>query len=278
MEAYVNYLISQVGMGEDAIQTFVIPQITNSTNQLQTAFDNINPTIIEHTVPGNYTLNVPANASVMYVTMCGGGGGGGSGNHSTAGGGGGASVIGYPIKVTPGQAWQVTVGAGGAGNADGGDTVLDSGLTFKIQCKGGKAGAAQINNVTAVGGNGGALIIQGITVKAGGNGGNGFGIVGDPGGPARFGFAGGGGGGANNPNWGYQGGECAFYSGGDGAGGFGVGGGGASAFHAGLPYNNVANITGIGAGGGGDGGGGSVPNGGIGYFKAIFRKKTNEFM
>lgn len=273
METYLNNLISQVSFGIQVAEYFVAPEINNAINNINNLLNNLNPTTIEHTIPGNYVITVPANISMMYVTMCGGGGGGGAGPGSTSGGGGGACVIGYPIKVSPGQMWNVTVGDGGAAETDGGDTILDSGLTFKIECKGGKKGVTQMSGVTAVGGNGGSLIIQGTTVRAGGNGGIGFGIVGDPGLETKFGFAGAGGGPANGVGWEFQGGESGFYAGGFGNGG--KGGGGASAFNVGSPGNNTLAITGIGTGGGGgDGAGFAYPNGGVGYFKVIFKQTT----
>lgn len=75
------------------------------------------------------TFNVPANVSLVLVTMIGGGGGG-NGWPGNAGGAG-EICIRMPIKVTPSGTLAITVGAKGSGaksgaytNTDGGDSIV----------------------------------------------------------------------------------------------------------------------------------------------------------
>jgi hypothetical protein len=87
----------------------------------------------EYTVPGDYTITVPARASYIAAVLIGGGGGGGSGgwasnNGKGSGGGGGGSggaLLTKAISVSPGTTIYLTVGAGGTGGtvgASSGDT------------------------------------------------------------------------------------------------------------------------------------------------------------
>ena len=104
--------------------------------------------ITEFTSSG--TFNVPANVSKVIVVGCGGGAGGGSGAGNgtvinewwCAGGGGGSANLGtVPCTVTPGGTVTVTIGAGGAPGADGGDTTFGALATFA----GAKAGTSSLN-------------------------------------------------------------------------------------------------------------------------------------
>lgn len=67
--------------------------------------------------PGTYSWTAPAGITAIWLTMCGGGGGGGVYNAWNGGGGGGAGEGFYRrlVAVTPGTAYTVVVGAGGAG-------------------------------------------------------------------------------------------------------------------------------------------------------------------
>ena len=87
----------------------------------------------EYTVPGVYTITVPARASYIAAVLIGGGGGGGSGgwasnNGKGSGGGGGGSggaLLTKAISVSLGTTISLTVGAGGTGGtvgASSGDT------------------------------------------------------------------------------------------------------------------------------------------------------------
>jgi len=81
------------------------------------------------------TFTAPSNCTSVEIFMVGGGGGGGwaqtpasSNTSSLGGGGGGGQVIQRKLNVTAGQAYTVTIGAGGAGassfanGTDGGDS------------------------------------------------------------------------------------------------------------------------------------------------------------
>src|SRR5206468_551947 len=63
----------------------------------------------------------PPTVSLVLVEAWGGGGGGGVGFGNTAGGGGGGQggYVRALVPVTPGSAYGVTVGAGGAGGTEG---------------------------------------------------------------------------------------------------------------------------------------------------------------
>ncbi len=71
--------------------------------------------------PGTYTWIAPAGVSLVRVTLVAGGGGGGPGGATNGGGGGGGggTILGYPVPVTAGQSYTVTVGSGGTGGAVG---------------------------------------------------------------------------------------------------------------------------------------------------------------
>lgn len=65
---------------------------------------------------GSGSWVAPTDVTLVFVTMVGGGGAGG-GHGYYGGGGGGAYYIRVGVKVTPGNTYTVTVGAGGTGNA-----------------------------------------------------------------------------------------------------------------------------------------------------------------
>ena len=72
-----------------------------------------------YTTPGAFVYNVPANRSLVWVTLQGGGMGGngcGAGPFNSGGGGGGAGelCVHVPCVVTPGGTVNGVVGAGGA--------------------------------------------------------------------------------------------------------------------------------------------------------------------
>jgi len=62
-------------------------------------------------------FQVPANVSLVMVTLCGGGGGGASGKSTAGGGGGGAGgmIVNFPLPVVSGQQIAVLIGSGGGG-------------------------------------------------------------------------------------------------------------------------------------------------------------------
>lgn len=117
------------------------------------------------TTSGTFTAPVGVN-NILLTMIAGGGGGGGmtaSINGGAGGGGSGAYVIGYPYKVTTGNSYTVTVGAGGAGGVSsvangstGGTTTFDSfsvlgggGGISGLAGNGGSGGAAVSNNASA---------------------------------------------------------------------------------------------------------------------------------
>ena len=94
------------------------------------------------TASGTWTC--PAGVYTAFVRVLGGGGGGGGRPRSyAAGGGGGGSAVENiaVVKVTPGTAYTITVGAGGAGGG--------------IYANGGDGGDSSALGITGYGGNGG---------------------------------------------------------------------------------------------------------------------------
>lgn len=85
---------------------------------------------VRYDIPGTYQFEVPEGVTTLSITVQGGQGGGGGGGGGTwanfrgGGGGGGAGDIGDEmtisnISVTPGEIFDVTVGAGGTFGAGG---------------------------------------------------------------------------------------------------------------------------------------------------------------
>ena len=129
------------------------------------------------------TTTVPAWATVMRVYVVGGGGGGGSSDGSGGGGGGGGAALGFQSgqTVVPGQTVTVTIGTGGAVDADGVDSTVVCNSTTTTGAKGSKGlpnsgttqGAGGAGGVG--GGNGGAGGGSGAATTNGGGGGGGAG-------------------------------------------------------------------------------------------------------
>ncbi|MGY0482569.1 glycine-rich domain-containing protein [Endobacter medicaginis] len=129
---------------------------------------------------GSYTFTVPANVSILKVTVVGGGGGGGGGTTSNGGGGGGAggTAWGY-VPVSPGAQYTVTVGASGAGGNSGGDGVAGGSSSFSnlLSASGGSGGSGGANTLAGGVGGTGYLANSGVNsgvVLAGGYGGDGL--------------------------------------------------------------------------------------------------------
>ena len=73
-------------------------------------------TIATFTDVGTTTWVAPPNVNNIEYLVVGGGGGAGNGYDNAGGGGGGAGmVLTGTLSVTPGQSYNITVGAGGAG-------------------------------------------------------------------------------------------------------------------------------------------------------------------
>lgn len=71
---------------------------------------------------GTFTWTAPAFVTKVNMIMVGGGGGGGGRGKTGGGGGGGALTYANTVPVIPGTTYNITVGAGGAVNSDGGAT------------------------------------------------------------------------------------------------------------------------------------------------------------
>lgn len=143
-------------------------------------FSELEGITYQYTVPGTYSVVVPAGKSTMRIAMCGGGGGGGFGgwdnNALNGGGGGGGSsniVVATFSGLTPGETLTVIIGAGGAGspgpygNNDGGQPGSPGGTSSVggyLTVAGGGAGLGGWSNAGGAGG---------LGANGGGNGGNG---------------------------------------------------------------------------------------------------------
>jgi len=89
---------------------------STSTPSSITPISNPTPTITQFTASGSTTWTAPASAtSVSYLVLGGGAVVGSAFDNSAGGGGGGGLVLTGTMNVTPGQTYNVTVGAGGAG-------------------------------------------------------------------------------------------------------------------------------------------------------------------
>lgn len=221
--------------------------------------------------------------SVSYLVVAGGGGGGNN-SSAAAGGGGGAGGFrtGTGLSVTPGTSYTITVGAGGASQVNGGNSIFST-ITSTGGGKGGtySTGPSASSGGSGGGGNGSNIgdNIAGsgntpvVSPSQGSNGGNGFNnsdfSAGGGGGASATGvdattntggnggngtassisgssvtYAGGGGGGRGGNN-----------SGGGGTGGTGGGGAG------GAQASGSNGTTSLGGGGGGGAGSGAYTGG-----------------
>lgn len=147
-----------------------------------------------YTTVGAASWTVPSGINRVDVLIVAGGGGGGYAGDRTAGGGGGGGVI-YKTNetVTPGTNISITVGDGGASQANGGNSVFGSWTAI-----GGGAGATSRYGSGYDGGSGGGgCHTSGTTGGSGtsGQGNNGGGAGYDSGSPTGQ-FTGSGGGGA----------------------------------------------------------------------------------
>jgi hypothetical protein len=188
---------------------------------------------------GRFTPQYPISCDVLVVAGGGGGGGGGSG------GGGGAGGIFYATSQSLSLAQTVTIGAGGASDTRGINSVFGS-LTAAV---GGGGGGSGVDGLA--GGSGGGAYpgqIGGATTQTS-TGGTGYGNAGGNGGAFTSPYSSGGGGGAG----------AAGAAGNSGASQSGAGGAGLNT------WSSWASITGTGASGyfaGGGGGGANAQYGG----------------
>lgn len=193
----------------------------------------------------------PSGYSVDYLVVAGGGGGGGSGGANSsigAGGGAGGMIEGVNHSVTANQAYVITVGAGGASDRKGNNSVFD-GITAIGGGLGGQSGPGGAGGSGGGAGSDGSWYAGGAGTTGQGNkggdtyavpyfstgGGGGAGGAGVNGAPSQSGtggvgkassisgasviYAGGGGGGA------------AVWAGGSAAGAGGSGGGGGGGYN-----------------------------------------------
>lgn len=217
----------------------------------------------------------PDGVKMVTVRLFGGGGGGGKGGNAYdgyyygagGGGGGGGYMKAQNVAVTPGQAYLITIGAGGAASRNGGATSFGT----LLSANGGSCGSAASTNSNGYylyggdGGNGGS--------GGGGGGGNSSSGRGGAGGTGSHGGNGGSGGGSTyskggNGSAGVSVADIGNGSGGTGGAGnqYGGGGGGGGGGYGGTGSNGYNSNYGSGYGGGGGGYGnyGKGGNGGWG--------------
>jgi len=244
---------------------------------------------VAFTTVGTHTWTCPDSVTSISVVCIGGGGAGGI---SGGGGGGGALTYANSIPVTPGEIYNIYVGAGGDRTASyGGGLYISPGPNSTggtswfnnssyLYANGGTGGQGSPYSYRIYGGGGGAA-------GYGGNGGSGgnaltnlsvpntyYGGNGGSGGGSCSGivtYSGGGGGVGNDtlyintPTWGPSSFTYGTGSGGGGSAGFssgGYGGGGVGLYgQSGVDYGGTATSA---APGGGLGAGTSVANGGSG--------------
>lgn len=239
---------------------------------------------------GTFTIQQGSALTVDYLVVAGGGGGGDLGYTGVAMGGGGAggfrtSIGGTALSLTP-QMYVVTVGAGGAVNTKGADSIFSSitstgggkgGVEDVIGGSGGSGGGGGGYNTAGASNTGGAGNTPSTSPSQGNNGGNGMGAValgsrqgGGGGGAGAVGVAAG----ASDAGDGGNGiassitGSSVTYAGGGGGGlsissGGTIGAGGSGGGGAGA--KQAAAIAGTANTGGGGGGAGGVSGGSYTY-------------
>lgn len=193
------------------------------------------------------TWTPPDGTVEITVRLFGGGGGGGKGGNAYdgyyygagGGGGGGGYMKAQNVAVTPGQAYPITIGAGGTASRNGGATSFGT----LLSANGGSHGSAASTN-----GNGYYLY--------GGDGGNGDSGGGGGGGNSSSGRGGAGGTGIHGGNGG-SGGGSTYSKGGNGSAGVSV----ADIGNGSGGTGGTGNQYGGGGGGGGGGYGGAGSNG-----------------
>ncbi len=149
-----------------------------------------------YSTAGTYTFVPPCDVTSITVQAWGAGGGGGyarTANGAAGGGGGGGAYASSVVAVTPGVAYTITVGAGGAGAVNNGSpsengnnstfntTILvaaggfagASSTTISAAAPGGGGTVAASTGTTRFAGGQGATGIAGTAVNAGGGGGGG---------------------------------------------------------------------------------------------------------
>jgi hypothetical protein len=139
-------------------------------SSLNTLLPSIFQSPIKYETPGTYSWKVPPGITKICIEAWGGGGGGGNAiGLSTASGGGGGGYGYGCYTVVPGTTYSITVGDGGVGGSNGGNSSVGNLITST----GGKAGtsASNSNCTGASGGLGGTS--NGSFIVNGANGSNG---------------------------------------------------------------------------------------------------------
>jgi hypothetical protein len=256
-----DYLLNRFGYSSnEQFTTFAtISSVNNGINyDYNFTLSNLSVPAVAYTIKftGSTTWTAPAGVtSVSALVVAGGGGGGASPAGWNGGGGGGAGgLILSAINVTPGQSYNIFIGAGGSGGTTGalsgapGQNTIALGLTALGGGGGGGGGATNATN----GGNGGSGGGMGNyyrdntytagsgTIGQGNDGGNGFGS-----------FSAGGGGGAGTIATYSDAGSGLYVSIGN-ISGYYAGGGGGSYWYDGYTYNYGTGVGGIGGGGNGE--------------------------
>ncbi len=137
---------------------------------------------VTYNTPGNYIWVCPPGVTSITVECWGAGGGGGQRtNNGVSGGGGGGGYASSVVTVTPGNSYDIVVGAGGSGgpnNKNGENSRFGNSL---VVAAGGNGG---VDNSTVAGIGGGSLASIGAIRYNGGNGTAGTGNNGGAGGGA----------------------------------------------------------------------------------------------
>ena len=214
-------------------------------------------TYVTHTFNTTDIFTPTTNLLVDYLVVAGGGAGGGDPTNRYSGGGGGAGGLrstfgsssggGGSLEskslLLSGSSYPITIGAGGAGTANQGNS--GSNTTFLSITSTGGGGGGTANESASIG------TRNGLAGGSGGGAGGGVGTV-----PS---------GGAGTANQGYAGANSGSYyaGGGGGAGGVGVGGGSnpTGGIGVALPIDGATRYF---AGGGGGANGASAAAGGLG--------------
>ena len=191
-------------------ETFTIALTTIDNVSASVVINDSSTTLVEGeevvTSTGSGSFTIPSGVTSISVMAVGGGGGAGTTAALGAGqitGGAGAGALGIlnNLSVMPGQTLTYTVGAGGAGNNNGGDTSFTYGGQTYTAGGGQTSSAVAINTLSLyqrkAGGAGGTTTGNWTISKAGGAGGDayrynqGSAIVGGGGGGAGAGSIGG---------------------------------------------------------------------------------------
>ena len=175
-----NYTTNAALFGNQTITVTVVgPQCGGVVSTTISTVTTVHGTQLFNYSGSAQTATVPGGITTMTAYLWGGGGAGGGSNTTYAGydngggGGGGACTI-NTQAVTAGQAWTVTIGAGGtgsvgAGTAGGSTTLVNGGTT--LSAAGGAGGTnGEVGNGTgnSAGGAGGSTGTG--TIHAGGTG------------------------------------------------------------------------------------------------------------